>query len=342
MRGVIVFLCVIALAPQTVQAEPATAPEPTVEPGGGPKAAPSSADEADARERAKGFFEQGIAEYRRGRYAEALESFRTALEMYDSPVFIYNLARTCDRLGDVPCALRHYRTYQRRVPRAKDRTEVVSRIQALEAALASRGVQQITVLSKPAGAKLEVDGLAMGETPWTGELSPGTHGAKLSLAGHEDLRVDIDVVAPAASEVTLVMSPRSDAPPPPAAPPAPAGAKTPPEPDVVQRRPLGAWTYVALSAGVAALGGALICEQLSRDREQDVRTLAVQRDRVAAHDDMQDYQTAARVLVGVGVGLAAVGTTLLVLHLRQPAPRLDQVSLWVEPRSGGVAWNGSW
>ncbi len=336
MRGVLVFLCVITLAAQAARAEPVTAPAPMAEPAAGPKA-----DEADARTRAKGFFEQGIAEYRHGRYAEALESFRTALETYDSPVFIYNLARTCDRLGDVPCALRHYRTYQRRVPRAKDRTEVVSRIQSLEAALASRGVQQITVLSRPSGAKLEVDGLAMGETPWTGELSPGAHGAKLSLAGHEELRVDIDVAAAAASEVTLVMSPRADAPPP-VAPPAAATAQAPPAPDVAQRRPIGAWTYVALSASVAALGGALICEQMSRDREQDVRTLAVQRDRVAAHDDMKDYQTAARVLVGVGVGLAAVGTTLLVLHLRQPAPRLDQVSLWVEPRSGGIAWKGSW
>jgi tetratricopeptide (TPR) repeat protein len=332
MRGshvVLVFLCVSALAPEVVRAEPVTAP------AAGPEREPG------ARERAKVFFERGITEYRDARYSEALKSFGAALETYDSPVFIYNLARTCDRLGDVSCALRHYRTYQRRAPRAKDLTEVVPRIQALEAALASRGVQQITVLSKPSGAQLDVDGQPLGKTPWTGELSPGAHSAKLTMAGHEELRVNIDVAAAAASEVTLVMSPRTEAP----TPVAPLTTTTPAAqrpPEAAQGRSVGPWTYVTLSVAVAALGGALIFEQRSRDREQDVRTFVVQRDRVAAYDDMHNFQTTARVLAGVGVGLAAVGATLLVLDLRQPTAPGAQVSLWMDPRSGGVAWKGRW
>jgi tetratricopeptide (TPR) repeat protein len=306
-----------------------------------PPAAPPAVDEA-ARQRARVFVEAGIAHYRNAYYADALRSFQQALASFDSPVFVFNLARTCDRLRDVACALRHYREYRRRQPDSNDRAEVDQRIQALEADLATRGVSLLTVESTPAGAELLLDGSSRGKTPWVGEVLYGKHDLRLTMAGYSEVNAKIDVESARESELAYPMHKAAVPPPSPAVP----ALTQPPTPTLSQHpgpsKRVSVLTYVVSGAGVAALGGALVYELLSRQSEQQVRERPVQVDRVAAYDAMTERQTTARVLLGVGLGLTAVGATLLVFDLRSPSTAEPAVTAHVETRGTSLALRGTW
>jgi hypothetical protein len=310
------------------------------------------AADGSARSHARVFFEAGVALYRQAHYVEALASFQQALAIFDSPVFVYNLARTCDRLHDVACALHHYRDYRERNPKSGDLPVVQRRITALEAELEARGTQVVSVATTPPGAEVSVDGVAHGRTPWTGELPLGEHTLRLALSGYSDLERAIRVERGAGTEHAYVLD--KQAPLPEATshvtPPAPAVADPQPSPAASAQtlsqksaeRGISGWTYVVGGAGVVALGGALLFEVLSRRSEQDVRDKPVQLDRVAAYDAMKDRQTTARVLVGVGSGLTILGATLLVLDLRASAAAQGAVQARVQVRGTQLLVEGIW
>ena len=59
----------------------------------------------------------------------------------------------------------------------------------MEIELSKLGIQQVTLFSDPSGAKITIDGADQGATPWTGELAPGQHTAKLQQPGFTDMQV---------------------------------------------------------------------------------------------------------------------------------------------------------
>ncbi len=325
-------------------------------------AAPNGADQENpAREKAREIFAQGVALYRDKRFPEALRAFEKAREIYPSPAFTFNIARTCDELGEAACALRHYRAYQRQAPEAPEKDLVTGRIRALESVLRSRGIQQITVFSTPEGATLTVDGVELGKTPWTGELVPGTHRIRLASPGHSNVEVDIDVPAAHTIDRSYELPPTEPVPPAPTTAPPPERppvtpdrskedlAKPSPPPPLVPildqkggHHPIRPWTYAAVGAGAASLTGAVVFEILRRGKEDDVRTLAVQRDRVQANDTMESYQTTARVLAGIGAGLTAVGVTLLVIDLRSADAQHASVTARFATRGPHIELQGTW
>ena len=75
----------------------------------------------------------------------------------------------------------------RRKPDSPDRDDIAKRIAGFEKQLEKKGVQQLAVLSDPPGATVVVDDRPLGVTPWTGELSPGSHALALRLRGFEDV-----------------------------------------------------------------------------------------------------------------------------------------------------------
>ena len=310
------------------------------------------ANRASERSHARVFFNAGIALYRQARYAEALKSFQQALAIFDSPVFVFNLARTCDRVGDVACALHYYRDYRNRDLKTEDMVEVSRRIRTLEADLEARGSEVVVVTSSPAGASLFLDGLARGPTPWLGELPLGDHALRLELSGYSDEEATLHVERGQGNEHSYelrepapIPPPVSQLEPPPHAregvdlQPSVSGEVSPGDPG---RRRISAWTYATLGAAVVALGSALAFEILSRRSEQEVREAAVQLDRVAAYDAMNQRQTTARVLAGVGAGLTALGVTFLVLDLRAPAPAAHGPRARVGVRGDAVLVEGIW
>jgi tetratricopeptide (TPR) repeat protein len=297
--------------------------------------AQSPASPPDPRSDAKALYEQGADAYRVGRYARAVELFLAADALSPSAALSYNVARAYDRLGDAGKALRYYRDYVRRAPPSAQASEARSAIATLERRLMQRGVQQVTVRSDP-NAELSIDGRPLGSTPWTGELAPGSHRLTLAREGFvatertfelsPEHALDIDARLQSTAQSALVpASSTADS------LVAEAGPRKAHEPaDDVSSSSFGPWPWVTLAAGGATLAAAGVFELARRSAENDADRAGDQVAYADALETMHDRQTAARVLLGVGAGLVAVGTTLVVVELGTK-PERPQVAVGCSP-----------
>ncbi len=237
-----------ALAPAV--AEPVSAP---------PNMAPKvelDGPEAEAKDRARELFLQGVAAYRAGKFYEAVEIFLQTQRIYPDTQLCFNIARAYENLGNVGAALRYYRDYLRQADRPSDGDEVRERVRRLSQQLAQRGVQQLTVMSQPEGATVLLGGRPAGITPFTGETYPGKHRLALKLDGHASQEQVVELDAYAARDVSLVLLPEPKPAPKPAAPLV-----------VFKQRPPGVTpaTLVALGTGVALLGTAIAAQAASKE-----------------------------------------------------------------------------
>jgi tetratricopeptide (TPR) repeat protein len=239
------------------------------------------------RARARLLYDQGAKAYREGRYHVAAESFLDSHRLYPTPQLLYNVAIAFDKLGVEPSALAHYRDYLRRLPSASDAEEVKARINELEASLAKRGVQQITVMTEPSQALLVIDGTAVGVTPWTGETWPGAHHIAITHTGQQPIAPVITVQAIRAEDFSFKLEP---VPPPEAKPAAPP----PPPPP----REVSTLTWIVLGVGTAALGTTLVSEMAAKNSTGLTRTGAF--------------------FGGVGLTASLLGGVFLHLDLHEP------------------------
>ncbi len=277
-------------------------------------------DEAAAEQRrtqAKAKYERGADAYVAGRYKDAVEFFLAADKLSPSAPLSFNIARAEEKLSDAAGALRWYRDYLRRSPTARNASEVRAAIAALAATLAKKGVQQLTVLSKPEGATVEVDDQPAVVAPWTGELSPGRHHLSFSRAGYADAQRDVVLSASEPIDVSVQLEPKS----------AVAGTDATertnasrsgalPANDAAERGPrLGLLPWVTLGVGAAALGGALTFELLRRSAENDAKQ-APQVDYQAQLDREQSRQTTARIFLGVGGAFVVAGGVMLLVDTK--------------------------
>lgn len=245
---------------------------------------------AGGKELARALYEKGAKAYAERRYYEAASFFLDTNRIYPTPQLAFNVGKAYDKAGHATGALRHYREYLRSVPDAPDRAEVSARIQALELVLTERGLQQLSVLSKPEGATVSLDGRPVGVTPWTGETWPGRHSVTLHLAGYEPVHdlVEIDPHRAAETEVVLSrVAPVRDPKPRPSVP--------------SERRPrVAPLTWIALGAGTLSLVTALTLEMSSSDTNGISRTSAF--------------------FAGVGLAGSAVGGVMLYLDMNALTP----------------------
>jgi tetratricopeptide (TPR) repeat protein len=313
------------------QASPARAADPA-EPS--PQAA-DDARRADARAR----YEEGVAAYSAGRFKDAVDLFLAADRLSPSAPLSFNIARAYDKLGDDSAALRWYRDYRRRAPTASNSGDVAANIERLEARLRTKGVQQLTVLSVPDGATVNIDDAAAGITPGTFDLPPGRHRLVLLKRGYTDAEADVDLAAEHAQDMTLRLEPAPvKAETAPLAPvPMKAGAAPPAEqPSAAEpSRGLGVWPWVVMGAGVATLGGALTFELLRQSAEHAAEDDPTQVGYNEHLETMQSRRTTARVLLGVGGALVVTGGVLLTVDLM--GRREHAAALRLVPLAGGAA-----
>lgn len=314
-------------------------------------AAPDPASEAGKRAEGKARYERGAEAYSAGRFKDAIELFLQADALAPSAALSFNIARACEKIGDDASSLQWYRDFRRRAPEAKNGGEVDERIHALELILAKKGVQQLTVLSRPLGATVIVDEQPVGVTPYTGQLPPGSHKVVLSLRGYADSEQKLELPADRAQllDVPLVPGKASTSPPDgaSAAGAAPAGnvAAGPPAaaPKDSSGPKLGILPWIGLGAGAAVLGGSLGFELSRRSAEKDAQQDETQLGYKEKLDREQSRQTVARVLAGVGGALVVTGGVLLVIQLTskdsqsEPSARLGWACL---PGGCGVDLEG--
>jgi tetratricopeptide (TPR) repeat protein len=286
-------------------------------------AEPVHIDTAAEREReAKIRYDEGVSAYQAGRYQQAITFFLVADELAPRAALAFNVARAYDRLDDSAGALRFYRDYLRRESSPPNLDGVKKRIVELEAALAARGVQQLTVLSEPPGAFVSIDGQPRGPTPWTGELVPGRHELTLLKEGYLVGKRALVLDAAHAADVSVplqVSGGASPTSPPPVAPPAAAGTALKARPTAVapaEKGPrFGPWPWITLGAGGAALLAAGGVELARASAEREAQHASTQIDYVDAYNSVQARQTAARVLAGIGGTLVVAGGVLVAIDL---------------------------
>jgi len=274
--------------------------------------------------RAREYFDQAAQAYREGRYAVAVDLFLKAYEADPHPELIYNVGRGYEKLGESRKALRYFREYVRLAPETPDKNAVAERIKALERELAEQGVQQVTLYSNPSGASAVIDGKPVGKTPWTGELEPGRHVAVLELAGYADVTREFLLTSTRAIDVDIAFSAPAPAPVVPAAPDAESAEQpdtplastpaAPTEPSGLSR--VSPWTWAAFGIGSAALGGALVMELSRASAENDARDARTQIEHQEHYATMEDRQSSARILAGVGAAGVLAGGVLLFFDLK--------------------------
>jgi len=179
---------------------------------------------------------------------------------------LFNLARCYEKLQETARALRFYRDYLHQSPDAKDRGLVLDSIAALEARLRKRGVSQLIVYTEPPGARVQVNGKDIGESPASVELVPGVHPLVVSAEGYvtetQYVTVRFDKLPEAV--ISLVRSPEAEPPrerapvnPRPAAPRPPAPAEALPQAAVaIEAGEQAEETHVQVAPWIAA-GGAV-------------------------------------------------------------------------------------
>jgi tetratricopeptide (TPR) repeat protein len=281
---------------------------------------PSSQAADDARRaEARTRYEEGVAAYSAGRFKDAVDLFLAADRLSPSAPLSFNIARAYEKLGDDSAALRWYRDYRRRAPSAPNTSEVAANIERLEGRLRAKGVQQLSVLSVPDGATVNIDDAAMGISPGTFDLPPGRHRLVLIKRGYADAETEVDLAAEHAQDVTVRLEPAPASPGSAAVVPSPSVAAAPvpvaPSPAAPPAKGFGVWPWVIMGAGAATLGGALTFEFLRQSAERAAEDDPTQ---IGYHDHletMQSRRTTARVLAGVGGVLVITGGVLLTIDL---------------------------
>jgi len=279
---------------------------------------PSSEAEVESRrERAKVEFKRGSELFSAGQYQKAVTAFMAADRLAPSAALSFNIALAYEQLADTSGALRWYRDYLRRSPRAPNAATVHARINELSNKLSRSGLQQLTVISTPGGATVVIDGRAVGVTPFTGDLPLGQHRLQLDLPGYREPGREIALAPNAPQDLNVAM----DAAPP--STPQIAGNTAPSSLEHDGPRRFGIAPWVVAGTGVVGLGGALGFELARRSDEDAAEHAANQVDFKAKTDAMERHQTTARVLGGVGGTLLVTGTVMLLLNERTAAaPRM--------------------
>lgn len=160
---------------------------------GAQAAAPSEDDKA----RARAFYEEGQALFKKELYSAAIENFRKAHEIIPHPVNLYNIARAYEKLGDADNCVKMYEEYldfYKRKNNGKDPSDVVD----VRASIAKCQLLQrpaVTIESDPPGASIYLDdkGKLVGQTPFTVKLDPGKYKLFLNLDGHVPFEQDLEV-----------------------------------------------------------------------------------------------------------------------------------------------------
>lgn len=312
---------------------------------------PANADPATAKQH----FDQASAAYKAGRYREAAELFSRAYEVDRHPEILFNIARSYEKAGDDPKALENYRRYLQRVPESTDRALVEQRIEEIVQRIEAPRLQRLKVLSTPGGARVVLDGVEVGKTPWSGELETGKHTIVLERPGFLPATREVTVTRgrPVALDVTLEepsLTPASgSAPPPPETLGLGAGSGTSsvtrmPYADAIELeeepavRPL---TWVAFGVGVAALGGAVGFELARRSAEEDADAALTQVEHRERYETMEDRQLASRILAGVGAAAMVTGGVLLIVDLsRDRKPERVGFGFGCQQGACGVAARG--
>ena len=170
-------------------------------------------------------YEQAKEDLKEGRFPFALEKFRRGLDLAGADrqqawLMLLGIGLAYEKLGQLEHTIEAYRRFLSSVSeRPLSATDVWSQrarvvedqVVAMEASmLETRGA--LVINSQPTGARVEVDGLALGAegsavTPFTAFLAPGSHEVRLTKEGFRVPAVRAAVEVGARGTVNVVLEP---------------------------------------------------------------------------------------------------------------------------------------
>jgi tetratricopeptide (TPR) repeat protein len=287
-------------------------------------------------------FEQGLTAYHEGRFRAAVEHFKEADRLAPSARLSYNIALAYERMSDAPNALAAYRDYLRRAPAVENGAATSLRVAELELVLQREGVQQVSVITTPPGATVQIDEVPRGVSPWTGELPPGEHRIVLQAPGHADAKQVFELPARHAIDLLYDLERLPAAP----APVAAAAPPLAPAPVMTDQRRVSWWTWTAFGGSAALLLGAGALELSRRGMEADIEAdlEESEQDQVemqARYQDMTSRTVLARVVLGTGALVGALGGLSLYWDLRRK-PASPSIGLVCDGDACAALARGQW
>lgn len=159
---------------------------------------------------ARTLFKEGNRRLEAGEYSEALDLYRAAYARYPSPKILLNLGTVLRQLARHAEAAETYEKYL--ADPGADPARIAEVKQVL-ADLHSR-VGRLSLKVNEAGARVALDGKALGETPAISliRVEPGTHSVVAEKSGFVTAFASVSVAAGEERVVTLTLVPQAPAP----------------------------------------------------------------------------------------------------------------------------------
>jgi tetratricopeptide (TPR) repeat protein len=266
---------------------------------------------ANPKKEAATHYQRGISLYKEGNYGAALTEFKAAYEAVPSWGVLFNLGLCQRRLFQYGAAIRSFERFLaeggKQVP-ADRRAAVDDELQQIRSLTAPIAI----IVKGPPGAKVLIDGEAVGATPLSELvlLGPGKHLVRAEREGYAPAEKTIEVVSGQAQAVEL--DPKSlSAPGQVVIECTPAGTTVAIDADAAEPCPLevklapGTHELVARAPGHALLR----TEVLVQPAEPRTVRLTL----VPSAPPVKPFPTLGVSLLGVGVVLGGVGTVFAVL-----------------------------
>lgn len=131
----------------------------------------------------RALFDEGTALYSKGEFASAAVKFEASFAARPVPVTKFNIARSWEQAGETIKAIDAWQAWLLMSPTSAERPAAEQSLKALGDKLARLGVQALTISSLPLGARVSIDGTAVGVVPLTVELTPTRHLIRLDVEG---------------------------------------------------------------------------------------------------------------------------------------------------------------
>jgi hypothetical protein len=310
-----------------------------------PAAKPAASAPDETAKAARKAFEGGLKAFKAGRFAEALASFDKAYALKPHPTVRFNIAKCAEQLGEVPRALREYRTYLTEVPEPADAETIARAITSLERKLQQKGLQQLMVSADPTDATITVDDAALGHSPAFVELSPGLHRLRVEREGLEPVNKSFTMPGAKSFELSFVLQPLAPKPPEPKVaevlPPPP-----PPPTQVATARATGPAlrSKVWLPLIVMAVGGVAAGVGFAESASFESKLQTELTTRMSVTTDATTFAASGKSfqLIGwVGAGVAAAGLVASVIFFLLPGePATVSPTLTLTPGGATIGLTG--
>lgn len=161
---------------------------------------PAFADEREDRETARREFAAGQTADRQKKYQEAIEHYMRANDLVPHPFAMFNIAVDYERLGKLREAATWYERFlDSSTTKDSDRDKVNRTLIELRNRAAP-----VQVLSTPDGARVVINGIPTGTTPYRGELKGGIYLVAIQKGDERDSKeITVEYGEPVKVEFTL-------------------------------------------------------------------------------------------------------------------------------------------